>query len=391
MRVGSLFSGIGGLDLAVEAATGGHTVWQVEQSEPCRQVLARHWPEAERFDDVRTVGAHNLEPVDILIGGFPCQDLSCAGSRKGLKGERSGLFFEFARIANELQPAMVIVENVPGLLKHRGLVDQTFANAGYRTTWARCYASSAGAPHLRRRVFLVAKREGSAAFTLQADMLDLPKTPAATWPTPTASRANESETVESWLARRDRVAQYSRPLSPPLGLAVRMSWPTPTCGDAKASGSRSLPSSEAHAGTSLTDAVRPDRSKATWPTPAARDYRSGSHRSDNLHPNREGSFQLPEVLRGRLNSDWVETLMGLPVGWTLTAGSSQRSEAIALLNEPRWPADKDQDQLPWEPSRLEDGPPVRGRPARMIALGNAVVPQQALLALDHLLSTEATT
>lgn len=96
MRIGSLFTGVGGLDLAVERVLGGRTVWQVEQAPAARRVLARHWPDADRScTDVRQ--AWGLAPVDVVIGGFPCQDLSIAGKRAGLiDGERSALFFELA-------------------------------------------------------------------------------------------------------------------------------------------------------------------------------------------------------------------------------------------------------------------------------------------------------
>src|SRR5688572_31531977 len=112
LRVGSLFSAIGGLELGLELAGVGEPVWQVEQSAFCRAVLARHWPGVERYTDVRAVGAHNLALVDLICGGFPCQDVSSAGARRGLAGSRSGLWFEYARIVRELGPEWIIVENV---------------------------------------------------------------------------------------------------------------------------------------------------------------------------------------------------------------------------------------------------------------------------------------
>ena len=114
MRIGSLFAGIGGLELGLEWAGLGKTIWQVENEPFARAVLAHHWPLAERFDDVRAVGKANLAPVGLICGGFPCQDVSTAGKGAGLAGERSGLWREFARVVGELRPAWVVVENVAG-------------------------------------------------------------------------------------------------------------------------------------------------------------------------------------------------------------------------------------------------------------------------------------
>ena len=341
-RVGSLFSGIGGLDLAVEAALGGRTIWQVEKAPAARAVLARHWPEALQFEDVTEVGRHNLPEVDVLIGGFPCQDVSNAGSREGLGGGRSGLFYHFSRIVGELRPALVIVENVAALLKYRDAVDAELARQGYQVDWCRCYASGAGAPHLRRRVFLVAY--AGSGFRLAPPMVDLPKVRAV----------------------------------------AAAGWPTPTAGDAGASGSRTLDTNAAHPGTSLTDAVRPDRTVATWPTPKSRDWRSGLGTHAGNLPQREGTLDLPELLKGRLNPVWVESLMGFPHGWTAATGESLRGEALLLISNTRWPSGRGADQFPWEAARLIDGPPVKGRPARLKALGNAVVPHQAIQALQAL-------
>src|SRR5574340_1516654 len=115
MRFGSLFSGIGGFDLAFENA-GMSCAWQCEIDKKASAVLAKHWPATKRYEDVRTINGENTEPVDLICGGFPCQDLSVAGKRKGLAGERSGLWFEFNRILSELRPQWIVIENVPGLL-----------------------------------------------------------------------------------------------------------------------------------------------------------------------------------------------------------------------------------------------------------------------------------
>src|SRR5688500_13405878 len=117
MTIGSLFSGIGGLELGLERAGLGHVVWQVEKDAYCRAVLARHWPEAERFEDVCEF--HPAGPVDLLCGGFPCQPWSVAGKQRGAADERH-LWPEFARIIAESEPCIVVGENVPGL-RARGL------------------------------------------------------------------------------------------------------------------------------------------------------------------------------------------------------------------------------------------------------------------------------
>ena len=161
MRIGSLFSGIGGLEKGLEDAGCGSVVWQVERDPFCRSVLAKHWPHAKRFEDVCAVGLDILPPVNIICGGFPCQDLSYAGKGAGLAGERSGLWREYARIVRELRPRFVVVENVSALLA-RGLGDVLgdLAALGYDAEWHCVRASDVGAPHRRERLFVVAYRDG---------------------------------------------------------------------------------------------------------------------------------------------------------------------------------------------------------------------------------------
>lgn len=165
VRVGSLFSGIGGMDLGL-ARAGFEHVFFCEADPYRRRVLSRHWPGVPIYEDVRDVGFKPELRIDLLAGGFPCQDLSIAGKRKGLAGERSGLFFEFARIADELvRPGgWILVENVPGLLssnegRDMGVVVATLADLGfldlaYRVLDSRYF----GVPQRRRRVFILARR-----------------------------------------------------------------------------------------------------------------------------------------------------------------------------------------------------------------------------------------
>ena len=152
---GSLFAGIGGFDLGFERA-GMVCKWQVEIDGYATKVLEKHWPTVHRERDIRECGSHNLERVDVICGGFPCQDISYAGRGAGLDGERSGLFFEAVRLVRELQPRVVVLENVAALLT-RGLdrVLGTLAEIGFDAEWHCIPAASVGAPHIRDRVFVL--------------------------------------------------------------------------------------------------------------------------------------------------------------------------------------------------------------------------------------------
>jgi DNA (cytosine-5)-methyltransferase 1 len=159
IRIGSLFAGIGGFELGIERAIpNAHTIWQVEQNTYCQSILRKHWPNAKIYDDVRTVGAHNLQPIDILIGGFPCQDISTAGKQRGIKdGTRSGLWWEMHRLILELRPRIVIMENVANIITVGGAdVIGSLAKIGYDCEWQIISAQQCGAPHLRKRWFCVA-------------------------------------------------------------------------------------------------------------------------------------------------------------------------------------------------------------------------------------------
>jgi len=173
MKFISLFSGIGGFDLAFERA-GMECVAVCEIDKNAQSVLRRHFPKAELFDDVRKVGkeTHGRKTIDLICGGFPCQDVSIAGRRAGLAGERSGLWFEFARIIDEIEPRWVIIENVPGLLSSNkgqdfAVIVQWLAERGYGVAWRVLDAQFFGVPQRRRRVFIIASfGNGSATEVL---------------------------------------------------------------------------------------------------------------------------------------------------------------------------------------------------------------------------------
>lgn len=158
MTIGSLFSGIGGLELGLEWAGLGPTLWQVEMDPFCRGVLAMHWPNADRsVKDVNDAERAALASTDIICGGFPCQDISFAGRGAGLDGKRSGLWFAMLRTIKAKKPRVVVVENVLALAS-RGLdtVVDGLEHAGYVVEGRFLAASDVGAPHQRRRIFLVA-------------------------------------------------------------------------------------------------------------------------------------------------------------------------------------------------------------------------------------------
>ena len=284
MNVGSLFSGIGGFELGFERA-GMRVSWQVEQDAYCRAVLARHFPDAVRFEDVREVGARELDPVDLICGGFPCQDLSSAGRGAGIDGARSGLWSEFARIVRELRPGYVVVENVPALLTGKGKrwdrgpigrVLGDLAEARYDAEWACLSAREFGAPHLRKRVWIVAypawDAEARAATKSGSERQ--------------RARAGGERSRAEDLADADAERQSGR---------------------AGGSGRQG--------GDNLRTAVARE---PMFPTPFASNTKAEHKRSAGRPPRSYGTT-------GPLNPPWVEWLMGFPIGWTALPASATPS------------------------------------------------------------------
>jgi len=173
LRVLDLFSGIRGFSIGLERA-GMRTVAFCDNNQFCQRVLRKRWPGVPVYDDVRELTADALRrdgiTVDVICGGFPCQDISLAGERSGLAGARSGLWSEIARLTGELRPAYLFVENVPGLLSSSSRGEPTgrdfgrvlgdLAALGYDAVWDCIPASAVGAPHRRDRVWVVAHARG---------------------------------------------------------------------------------------------------------------------------------------------------------------------------------------------------------------------------------------
>lgn len=162
LRVASFFAGIGGFDLGLEQA-GMEVVFQCEINTFCQKILKKHWPNVPLHGDIDKVQPSDIPAAEVWCGGFPCQDLSLAnqGKRKGLEGERSGLFHTYANLIGERKPKWVIIENVPGLLNsHQGkdfqLLLQKLDELGYGVSWRVFDAKYFGTPQRRRRVYVVA-------------------------------------------------------------------------------------------------------------------------------------------------------------------------------------------------------------------------------------------
>lgn len=157
MTFGSLFSGCGAMDLGLEWA-GFECKWQVEINEFAREILGRHWPRVPKHGDISGISGGQLERVDLIAGGFPCQDLSCAGKQAGIDGSRSGLWAQFFRLIGDLRPRYVLIENVTGLLGNEPMrrVLGDLSSIGFDAEWKVLRASDFGAPHERERVFVLA-------------------------------------------------------------------------------------------------------------------------------------------------------------------------------------------------------------------------------------------
>lgn len=331
IRIGSLFSGIGGLELGIEVALRSlgyspRVAWQVERDEFCRRVLAKHWPETDRsVIDVRADAALHLASVDVLVGGPPCQDISGAGKQEGLHGERSGLLFRYLQIVRALRPRIVVAENVrSGRWRDwLGVASCGLRTLGYRVEAIEAHAADVGAPHRRARIFVVAYAD---------------------------SRRQQGERLRGLLDGERAASGHDvdgcdgEAMAHPASVGRDEGQRGERC-----AGGRAQLVQRGYVADSIGNYLREQRERLPrgW---AGELCAQGD--TESRHDRPEGAAPQPGMGRG-------------PDG--LSAG----------LDFPRrWPAGRGEEQYPWEPPRTITAKEPHRR-ARLKALGNAVVPAVA--------------
>lgn len=335
MRVGSLFSGAAGLDLAVESFFGGEVSWFSETDPAASAVLSHHFPSVPNLGDIRAIDWSEVPPVDVLCGGFPCVDVSAAGRRAGMHGTRSGLWSHMADAIDVLRPRYVVIENVKGLLNanaHRpvepgqdGMGDRSDEPVlramgavlgdvsdigGYEARWVTVSAAAAGAPHLRERVFILAIHED--ADELRSPLVSCPVSGQTIdlLPTPCASdRFGAGPHGEGGMDLRTTVTLLC----------------TPTAADG--SGSRIC------RGGSRTDEPllggQAREMAASWGK-----YEPAIRRWELLTREAPPAVEPGEVIDWRLSAAFSEWMMGWPSGWVTdpAIGISRKSQLRIVGN-----------------------------------------------------------
>jgi DNA (cytosine-5)-methyltransferase 1 len=310
MKIGSAFSGVGGLELGLSRGLGGARVaWQIEIDAFCRRVLAARFPDALRYEDIENTNFTRLEPVDVLCGGFPCHNISVAGDGDGLHGAHSRLWFPMLRCIKQIRPRYVVIENSPAL-HVRGLstVTEGLRAAGYQAEFGVRGASDLGAPHVRKRMFVLASRldvEPARIFShveLRPDV----------WP-------RSREDVEPWergeprALGRDVKLPNRRARIHALGNAVVPAVAELLGHAIAARGHFALAPSLSSSLASAEYADRGARVRAArWPTLTAQDAKNDGGPSQH----RRNTKPLNALVDGLLNPRWCELLMGYPAGWT---------------------------------------------------------------------------
>jgi DNA (cytosine-5)-methyltransferase 1 len=313
MRLGELFAGYGGLGMAVEEVFGAELAWVSEFDPAPSKILKHHWPHVPNHGDITKIDWNNVEPVDIISGGFPCQDLSLAGKQRGMgKGTRSGLWANMLEGIETIQPRYVVAENVRGLLsgtahsdvepcpwclgadgdkpnlRALGAVLGDLADIGFNAEWRGIRASDVGAPHNRFRVFLVAENTNSAAWRER--------------------RIPAPGQTQGWGSRSNVGGRVGAPIaSHPGGVGLEAG---------------RLPRRPAQEVTEHHNSFR-----------VLREYAPAVRRWERVtRPAPAPAFYVPGKDKGTINTAFVEWMMGLPEGHVTGVGLNRADQLKALGN-----------------------------------------------------------
>jgi DNA (cytosine-5)-methyltransferase 1 len=441
LRIGSLFSGAGGLDRAVEAVFGGSVVWHSEIDLAASKVLAYRFPGVPNLGDITQVNWSNWKPmleVDVLCGGFPCTDVSAAGKRAGMHGTRSGLWSEFAKAIDILRPRMVVIENVRGLLsahanrpmesddvsvgdggtvpvlRAAGAVLGDLADLGYDAQWTTLAAGDVGAPHRRERVFILAfdgnvshaghdarrpeqgikheietGRVGQSSHGATSDTGNARQCGEADYARgrefDLAGRGSGSEPSGRGASREggpgsegaSTYAASQNSVASPVELL-----PTPTAVQGRNETSGRQEGSQHHSGTTLHDVVfKGEIGQALLPTPNASDCTGGG-----AHPDaREGhSRQLIDFALLAGSTAWGKYEPAIR-RWEQIVGPAPAPTEPNKNNNPRLSAAFSEWLMGWPAGWVTDPAIGISRNNQLRIVGNGVCSQQAAAALRYLL------
>jgi DNA (cytosine-5)-methyltransferase 1 len=381
MRVLSLFSGVGGLDLGLERA--GMTVVGQSEIDPyaCR-VLAKHWPDVPNLGDITKITEADLErlgPIDLVCGGFPCTDLSVAGKQAGIHAARSGLFFDLMRVVRMVGPRYVLLENVPALLSRAdwmGAVLGELAESGFDAQWDCIPAQAVGAPHRRDRVFVIAYAADADSAGLEPDDRRAIRDEQRDGPTASEGRQDQ----------QDRTGGDGQDMAHPAGEQGRRIQQRGLSADAGAGGEDVADAEckglEGHGTDAGQAEIAQPGHHGAWPRPGGEDVADAVHYGLDAaqHEAMQGGSgatgkqaQSPHAgtglqgrrIGGRYSADQREAEPGMGRG---SHGLSPWVHPTRRLDAwgPGWEAG-----IP----RVAEG--VKDRVGRLRALGNAVVPQVA--------------
>jgi len=354
LTVGSLFSGIGGIELGLERTGYFKTAWFVEVDGFCQSVLRKHWPSVPIHGDITKIDWGSMPRVDMLTGGFPCQDISVANPRgKGIEGSRSGLWKEYAKAIGVLRPRYALIENVPAIVRkglHVVLAD--LAEAGYDAEWFDLRASDFGALHRRERIFIVAYRD--------------------------AERTMDGESGEfAGQGRKHALGDAGEGVEKKTGVAYNRHGVSDESGDARQGGNIGEESCRENPKCSLANPDGNGFDGANLPLLKGRPRQDNSRNKNGSAPNPhsikrdEISWRQPDLQRRIVTDDWHERIQ------RFVERKIRRGEGFSVFKDVRQVEDlQGRPDIPQPLFRGgRDGVPDWVH--RIKALGNAVVPDCA--------------